>query len=231
TRGRGRDDLRRDHRRHRAGVAAVSGAGDPAHLFPGHASRAVTFENPTGAPSAGGTAAGGRKGAPNRVLRPGERVVLADLDGPGTVTHVWLTVGSLGGDLLRVEPRFLRAQVLEAFYDGLAEPSVSVPVPDLFGAVHGVGASYASALTAVNEQRGWSSRIPMPFRDHVRLEYVNGADIPALLYYQADVLVGPVAPERGVLHAAFRRENPTSGGREFVVVDGLHGPGRHLGGG
>ena len=35
-------------------------------------SRAVTFENPTGARGAGGTAAGGRKGAPSRRVRPGE---------------------------------------------------------------------------------------------------------------------------------------------------------------
>ena len=44
--------------------------------------RAVTFENPTGARGAGGPPAGGRKGAPNKLLTPGERVVLADLAGP-----------------------------------------------------------------------------------------------------------------------------------------------------
>ncbi len=42
-------------------------------------SRAVSFENPTGDRGAGGTAHGGRKGSPDRWIRPGERVVLADL--------------------------------------------------------------------------------------------------------------------------------------------------------
>ena len=46
-------------------------------------SRAVSFENPTGERGAGGTAAGGRKGAPRAGVRAGERVVLADLEGPG----------------------------------------------------------------------------------------------------------------------------------------------------
>src|SRR5688572_632304 len=54
-------------------------------------SRAATFENPTGARGAGGTAHGGRKGARNRRLEPGERVVLADIEGPGVVRHLWMT--------------------------------------------------------------------------------------------------------------------------------------------
>jgi len=201
----------------------------PADLLPGQASRAVTFENPTGAPSAGGLAGDGRKGAPSRMLAPGERVVLADMAGPGTVTHLWLTVAGLRRDGLRHDPAFLRAQVLELFYDGLDQPSVSVPLPDLFGAVHGVGASYTSAVTAVNEQWGWATRAPMPFRERVRLEYENAGDLHALLYFQADVLLGPVPDERGLLHAAFRRDNPTTPGRDFVIAEGLRGPGRYLG--
>jgi hypothetical protein len=160
------------------------------------------------------------------LLAPGERVVLADFDGPGTITHLWLTVGN---PMPEPDPAFLRQQVLEAFYDGRAEPSVSVPVPDFFGAVHGVRVAYASSLTAINEAQGFSSRIPMPFRERVRLEYTNGGDRHALLYYQADVLLGPVPEHTGVLHAAFRRENPTTPGRDFVITEALGGPGRFLG--
>jgi Protein of unknown function (DUF2961) len=201
---------------------------DPADLLIGHESRAVTFENPTGARGAGGTARDGRKGAPNRLLRPGERVVLADLAGPGRVTHLWLTVGELRS-LGAPTPTFLRSQVLEVFYDDLTKPSVSVPVPDFFGVVHGVPASYASSLTAANEGMGLESRIPMPFDGRIRVEYVNAFDELALLYYQADVLLGPRAGEGGRLHAMFHRDNPTVLGRDLVILDGLHGPGRYLG--
>ena len=169
---------------------------DPADLLLGHESRAVTFENPTGERGVGGTARNGRKGAPNRILTPGERVVLADLSGPGRVTHLWVTVGALRS-LDAPPPAFLRAQVLEVFYDDLDEPSVSVPALDFFGVVHGVPASYASALTAANEGLGLESRIPMPFDGRIRIEYVNASDEVALLYYQADVLLGPRAAEGG----------------------------------
>ena len=129
----------------------------------------------------------------------------------------------------RRPPAFLRAEVLEVFYDDLAEPSVSVPALDFFGVVHGVPASYASALTAANEGLGLECRIPMPFDGRIRLEYVNASDEVALLYYQADVLLGPRAGEGGRLHAMFHRENPTTLGRDLVILDGLRGPGRYLG--
>ena len=196
----------------------------PAYLWPGHASRAATFENPAAA-AAGGS--NGRKERPNKLLDPGERVVLADLEGPGTVTHLWLTVGAPAPD--DATPSFLRRQVLEVFYGAASEPSVSVPVPDFFGAVHGVPVSYASALTVINEHRGFASRMPLPFADRIRIEYENGTDRHALLYYQADVLLGPLDEAVGFLHASFRRESPTELGRDFVVADGLRGPGRFLG--
>jgi hypothetical protein len=45
-----------------------------------------------------------------------------------------------------------------------------------------------------------------------------------------DVLLGPVDEDAGFLHATFRRENPTTLGRDFVVWDeSLRGPGRFLG--
>src|SRR5438445_1552419 len=94
---------------------------NPAYVDPNLDSRAVSFENPTGARGAGGTAHGGRKGAPNRRIRAGERVVLADLEGPGIARHLWLTVPP-------APPERLRALLLEVFYDDATEPSVSVPV-------------------------------------------------------------------------------------------------------
>jgi hypothetical protein len=201
---------------------------DPACLWPGHESRAVTFENPTGERAAGGRAAAGRKGAPNRVIAPGERVVLADLTGPGRITHIWMTVTQLRS-LTGSSPRFLRAQLLEIFYDDLSEPSVSVPALDLFGVVHGVPASYASTLTACNDGLGLDARIPMPFDRRIRIEYENAFDDIALLYFQVDVLLGPQRDDIGLLHAMFTRENPTTPQRDLVILDGLRGPGRFLG--
>src|SRR5262249_50763118 len=156
---------------------------------------------------------------------PGERVVLADLRGPGRVTHVWMTVARLRA-LSEPSPRFLRAQTLDVFYDDLTEPSVSVPALDLFGVIHGVPASYASSLTACNDGLALDARIPMPFDRRVRIEYENTSDEAALLYYQVDVLLGPNPDATGALHATFTRENPTTRQRDLVILDGLRGPGR-----
>ena len=160
------------------------------------------------------------------MLRPGERVALCDLAGPGRLTHLWMTVAPLSD--ARLGP-VLRAQVLEVFYGSTDEPSVSVPACDYFGAVHGVCAPYASAVCAANEGRGWASRIPLPFSDRLRVEYENASSVPVILYYQADFLMGPIADGVGFLHASFRRENPTRLGEDFTIVDGLRGPGRFFG--
>ena len=54
---------------------------------------------------------------------PGETVTLADLRGPGMVTHIWLTVAANEYGW----PRLLR---LRAYYDGSPTPSVDAPVGD-----------------------------------------------------------------------------------------------------
>src|SRR5262245_18534484 len=185
-------------------------------------SRAATFENPTGARGAGGSAHGGRKGAPSKLLQPGERVVLADIEGPGVIRHIWMTIPP-------APPERMRALSLEVFYDGADTPSVSVPCLDFFGLPHGRPVPYDSALTAAQEGRGFNSYVPMPFRDRVRVELVNG-DGRSMLYYQIDyTLQSELPPALGYLHASFRRENPTIMRRDFVIADDFRGPGRFLG--
>jgi hypothetical protein len=197
--------------------------GDPSLIDTSLDARAVTFENPTGARGAGGRSAGGRKGAPSVVVDAGQRVVLADLEGPGTVRHLWCTVPP-------APPERLRALVLEVFYDGASAPSVSTPLLDFFGATCGRPRPFASQLTTVQEGRGFNAWFPMPFRRHVRVELLNGSDRATTLYYQLDVTLGDVvAPEAGYLHVSFRRENPTVMRRDFTIADGFHGPGRFLG--
>ena len=125
---------------------------DPSRILPLD-SRAATFENPTGERGAGGKAFGGRKGAPARVLAAGETVVLADIAGPGTVRHIWMTFPP-------APPETMRALTIEVFYNGASEPSVSVPALDFFGLPHGRPVAYHSALTSVQEGRGYQRLLP-----------------------------------------------------------------------
>jgi hypothetical protein len=196
---------------------------NPAFVDPGLDSRAITFENPTGARGAGGTAHGGRKGAPNRRIHAGERVVLADIAGSGVLRHLWMT-------FLPAPPEQARGLIIEVFYGDATEPSVSVPVLDFFGLPLGRPVAYASALTAAQEGRGFNAYIPMPFRDGVRVELHNAADRGTTLYFQLDYTLEEDVPDAlGFLHVAFRRQNPTTMREDFTIVEGLEGPGRFLG--
>jgi hypothetical protein len=196
---------------------------NPALVDPGLDSRAVNFENPTGARGSGGTAAGGRKGAPSRLVGAGERVVLADLEGPGALRHFWATV-------MPQPPEILRAFTLEFFYDGASEPSVSVPMLDFFGLPHGRPVAFESAMHCCQEGHGFNSYLPVPFRGGVRVEFTNASVRPAILYYQIDYTLEAALDERvGYLHATFRRENPTTLRQDFVIAEGTPGPGRFVG--
>jgi hypothetical protein len=200
----------------------IDSFGDPARIDARLESRSISFENPTGARGRGGTAHGGRKGAPHRRVAPGERLTLADIAGPGRVRHVWLTVPPM-------PPEPLRRIVLEVFYDGRDAPSVSVPLPDFFGCAHGRPVPLVTAFTAVQEGRGFNATFPMPFLQRIRVELWNASERAFPLYYQIDYTLGDEAPDRGVLHVSFRRENPTQIGRDMEIAGGIAGPGRFLG--
>lgn len=195
---------------------------DPSLIDLSHAIRAISFENPTGAVGAGGQAAGGRKGAPNRMMAAGERITLADISGSGRIRHVWMTFPP-------TTPEVARSIYLEVFYGGTDEPSISVPCLDFFGLPHGRAVPYASALQAVQEGRGFNSWIPMPFREGIRIEFINASDRALPLYYQIAFTEGPVDENAGLLHVSFRRDNPTTLRTDFVIAEGLRGPGRFLG--
>lgn len=62
-------------------------------------SRAINAENPKGEKGKGGMAAShlgpSRKGSPClRDILSGQTVTLAEIDGPGTINHIWITVDS-----------------------------------------------------------------------------------------------------------------------------------------
>lgn len=196
--------------------------GNPSRIDLSLDSRAVTFENPTGARAAGGQAANGRKGAPSRLLGRDERVVLADIEGPGTVRHIWCTIPP-------APPEQMRAVTLDVFYDGAYEPSISVPLLDFFAVTCGRPRPFASALATAQEGRGFNAYFPMPFRRGIRFEVHNGSSRRVMLYFQIDYTLGAVAEDCGQLHVSFRRENPTQIGRDFTIADDLAGPGRFLG--
>ena len=209
---------------------AVAQAPDLVHqpylLDTGLVSRSISFENPTGAPGEGGKAASnlgpGRKGAPMRPIKPGETVQLCDIEGPGTIRHIWLTTAR--------EPVVQRACVIRAFWDGQEHPSIECPIGDLFGFAHGKIMPYHSAAHSVGETGGRNLWLPMPFTKRAKMTFTNESNKTVPLFYQIDYTLGDKHPEDvGRLHVLFRRENPTTEKKDFELLPKRTQKGRFVG--
>lgn len=70
-----------------------------------------------------------RKGSPClRDIMPNETVVLAEMDGPGIIQHIWITVDNKTSD---ADCYVLRDLVLRMYWDDEETPSVESPLGDL----------------------------------------------------------------------------------------------------
>ena len=199
-------------------------------------SRSISFENPTGEPGQGGQAASelgaGRKGAPARRINPRESVVLCDIDGPGTIRHIWMTGEWMDHGWLNEKGRnkLLRSTVIRAWWDGQEHPSIECPIGDFMGIAHGKVKSYASAVHTVGEKAAFNFWLPMPFRESAKITITNESETPFTLFYQIDYTINDRHPEDvGRMHVCFRRENPTVMKQDFEILPKRTGKGCFIG--
>ena len=200
--------------------------GKPYLLDTGLISRSISFENPSGAPGEGAKAASelgpGRKGDAARTIKAGETVQLADIQGPGTIRHIWMTT--------RRVPEVLRGFVVRAYWEGQAHPSIECPLGDFFGCSHGKIMPYHSAVHSVSPSGGLNIWLPMPFAKRAKFTITNesGQDMP--LFYQMTYTLGDKHPDDvGRLHVLFRRENPTTEKQDFEILPLRKNKGRYIG--
>ena len=103
----------------------------PTRMQRGITTRTFNAENPEGRKGAAAQAASrlgvGRKGSPAADLQPGQELVLADVEGPGIIRHLWITCNAI----TEADPFVYRNLVLKMYWDGAAEPSVVAPRPRL----------------------------------------------------------------------------------------------------
>ena len=150
-------------------------------------------------------------------IEPGETAILADIDGPGRITHIWMT-----------QRAGYRECLLKITWDDAKEASVLCPLGDFFGLGHGIVASYQSELFTASANRENSFNqgcalncyAPMPFKHHARVELVNESDEVQRQYFYVDYeLDDSLDPTDGYFHAEFRRENPFGGWGHEVTVN------------
>lgn len=192
---------------------------------PEHAvTRWSSFENLNGVKGAGGQTNQGAKGNAAEPLKAGTSKTLLDVEGSGMITRMWFTS-------IDRSPEMLRGLKLEMFWDGAKTPAVSVPLADFFGANLAKPVAFEGALFSNPEGRSFNCFAPMPFRTSAKVAITNesGKDL-GFLFFNIDYLLDVEhADDMLYFHASWRRERPTSVGRDFEILPRVHGAGRFLG--
>jgi hypothetical protein len=146
----------------------------------------------------------------------GETYTLLDVQGPGCITHIWMTGHS-------IEDFYLRKALLKMYWDGETEPSVLVPLGDFFGVGHGRTVTYSSLpmVMAARDGAGLNCYLPMPFSKGARIEVTSqNYASETRLYYNIDYETwDQPRDDLGRFHACWRRENPTDGIPEPPEMD------------
>ena len=195
--------------------------------------RCINAENPRGGKGQAAQTASklgpSRKGTPClNDIPAGSRTVLADVDGPGIIRHIWMTVTDATSP---TGPNVLRNLILEWYWDGEGTPSVSVPLGDFFCCGHAQGCRVESAAMAVYPNRGFNCFFPMPFHSHARLvlRSEHNEPIPAFFYQIDYVETDSLPADAMTFHAQWRRQRLTDLADDYTILDGVEGRGSYVG--
>ena len=153
-------------------------------------------------------------------LPTGETTTIMDVDGPGYIQHIWITLA---------DTRY-RDQIIRIYWDHEETPSVEAPVGDLFCCGFNARTKINAIPINVNPSGGFNSYFPMPFRKHARITVENrhiaevGGFFYAITYSETEV-----PEDAAYFHAQFRRTNPLPYGEDYTILDGVTGVGHYVG--
>ena len=192
--------------------------------------RSVSPENFTGEKGKGGMAIEGTgqqaakelgqgwKVSPSVVIKAGTTFTLADISGPGCISHIWMTPTGKW-----------RHSILRFYWDGETNASVESPVGDFFACGWGKYCQISSLAICVNPGSAFNCYWPMPFRKQARITMENTDAKDMVLYYQIDYSLGKVPKNSGYFHAQFRSETPLQTKGVYTILDGVRGTGQYVG--
>jgi hypothetical protein len=203
-----------------AGVAAApygssvgSALGDLPQLKTFEAGR-VSSVDPSG---------GNADGRQDKPIQPGETRTLAEIEGAGAITHVWVTIASK-------DPHHLRNLVWRMYWDGEESPSVETPIGDFFGLGHAKYYQYASLPIQIGTNNGLNCFWRMPFGDGAKVTVTNeGPDPVDAFYYYIDYQTYDSLPaDVGRFHAQYRQAFPCPPGENYTFLE-AEGRGHYVG--
>jgi hypothetical protein len=193
--------------------------------------RSISAENFTGEKGKGGMSTDGIsawcarelgqgwKVSPAVKLKANETIVLADIEGPGIVQHMWMTCA----------PERWRSLILRMYWDGEEQPSVETPLGDFYCNGWCERSIVNSQPISVMAGGGMNSYWQMPFRKSARITIENlGAEIPQF-FYQIDYALTEIPDNMAYFHAQWRRSNPLGYAEVHTLLDGVRGSGHYVG--
>jgi Protein of unknown function (DUF2961) len=142
-----------------------------------------------------------------RKIATGQTLTVLDVDGPATLTHIWITLSS-------PESYHLKKLVLRMYWDHENTPSVETPLGDFFGLGLGDYYVWESELLSVAPKRALNSFFPMPFQKHALITVTNeGQETVDAFYFNLDYRAQSHPLPQGTLyfHAQFRQAQPNHG--------------------
>lgn len=194
--------------------------------------RSISAENFTGEKGMAGMATDGTgaraaqdlglgwKVSPSIHLQPRETVIVAEIEGPGAIQHIWNTV----------HPDWWRKLILRIYWDDEEMPSVETPIGDFFCNGWGQRCNVNSLPIAVNPAGGFNSYWEMPFRKKAKITLENLTEEECRgYYYQVDYTLTDIPDDYAYFHAQFRRSNPLPYKEVHTLLDGVTGKGQYVG--
>jgi len=194
--------------------------------------RSISPENPTGEKGKGAMAKIGEgiashqasdlglgwKVNPFIVIEKESVRTIADIEGPGAITQIWMTPSGT-----------FRHTIMSIYWDGSDNPSVEVPLGDFFCNGWNTYAKVNSIPICVNPGRAFNSYFIMPFRKQCRITIENLDSSDITLYFQINYTLTDIEEDAAYFHAQFRRVNPLPYKQVFTMLDGVEGKGQYVG--
>lgn len=150
----------------------------------------------------------------------GTTSTIMDVDGPGAIQHIWITVAE----------ECYRDLIMRIYWDGEKLPSVETPVGDFFCNGFKKRANVMALPINVNPSGGFNSYFPMPFGKHAKITIENTAPVDiGGFFYAITYALGNVCDDDAYFHAQFRRTNPLPYKDDYLIADGIKGKGHYVG--
>jgi hypothetical protein len=156
-------------------------------------------------------------------VEAGQTVTLFSHEGAGCVHRFWVTIAP------REDVAILSQVILRMYWDGDENPSVECPIGAFFGVGFGEQKDFISAPLD-ETSGGYNCYWPMPFHRSARWTLTNGSARKLdSFYYNIDYTALDSLPaETRQFHAQFRRENPTTPGKNYTILE-TTGEGHYVG--